>query len=135
MRIIAVFFYGLFMDESILKSKGIEQPDLKPATVNGFCLKIGKRATLVPDKNGLVYGVVANLTQKEIDLLYAEPSVQDYKPETVIANLEDGKTLPALCFNLIEPPSPNEKNNEYAKKLKELAKRLGFPNDYVESIK
>jgi hypothetical protein len=133
-RKIAVFFYGLFMDESLLHGKGIDLPNIQVATVSGFRLRIGQRATLVPDQNGRVYGVIATLTHKEIVQLYAEPSVQDYQPEAVVANMADGESIPALCFNLVVPPPPDEHNPEYGRKLRELAEQLGFPTEYVTSI-
>jgi len=74
------------------------------------------------------------LTHGEIEQLYAEPSVRAYRPEAVIAELNDGSRVPALCFNLVEPPNPEERNSEYAAKLRDLAYRLGLPSDYVNSI-
>jgi hypothetical protein len=32
------------------------------------------------------------------------------------------------------PPSPEERNSDYARKLRALAQRLGFPPVYVTSI-
>ncbi len=122
------------MDEALLQSKRINQPNLRVAAVSGFHLRIGQRATLVPDQKGLVFGVIATLTHKEIVQLYAEPSVQDYQPEAVVANLVDGGSLPALCFNLVNPPASDEHNPEYGRKLRELAEQLGFPAKYVTSI-
>jgi hypothetical protein len=133
-RKIAVFFYGLFMDKSLLQGKGIDLSTPQVATVSGFRLRIGQRATLVPDRTGLVYGVIATLTHKQIEQLYAEPSVQDYQPEAVVANMVDGGSVPALCFNLVVPPPPDEHNPEYGTKLRELAEQLGFPSEYVMSI-
>ncbi len=57
-----------------------------------------------------------------------------YRPEAVIAQLMNGELLAALCFNLIEPPSANEHNPDYASKLRSLAERLQFPAEYVASI-
>ncbi len=48
MRKIDVFFYGLFMDEALLKTKGVIPANLRYASVLGFQLRIGNRATLVP---------------------------------------------------------------------------------------
>lgn len=135
MRKISVFFYGLFMDHDFLKSRGIDNPNLITASVPGFRLVIGNRATLVPDKSGLVYGLIGTLTHDEINSLYADSSVRDYQPEAVSANLQDGESIPALCFNLVVPPEPDERNPEYGRKLHDLAERLGFPEEYVSSIK
>jgi hypothetical protein len=133
-RKINVFFYGLFMDEALLQAKGITSPDLRVASVPGFQLRIGNRATLVPIPSGRVFGLVASLSHSELERLYSEPSVQAYRPEAVLAHLVNGVILAALCFNLVESPSFNERNPDYATKLRALAERLHFPPDYVSSI-
>ena len=134
MRKIDVFFYGLFMDEALLQAKGIPSPNLRVASVSGFQLRIGKRATLVPVPEERVFGVVASLSHSELEQLYSEPSVQAYKPEAVLATLLNGESLAVLCFNLVELPTADEHNPEYASKLRALATQLRFPPDYVSSI-
>ena len=123
------------MDETLLQSKGILSPNLRVASVTGFQLRIGKRATLIPVPGKHVFGVVASLSHNELEALYDEPSVQDYKPEAVLVELSNGENLAVLCFNLVEMPSTDEHNIEYAAKLRALATRLQFPADYVSSIK
>lgn len=134
MRRIIVFFYGLFMDEDVLRAKGVLAMDIRPAFVAGFELRIGNRATLVPDPSGRVYGRVASLSHTELEQLYSEPGLQAYKPEAVLAHLANGEILAALCFNLVDPPSLQERDPEYASKLRALAQRLDFPSEYVASI-
>ena len=134
MRKIDVFFYGLFMDEAVLHAKGLTSPNLRIAVVPGFQLRIGSRATLVPTPSERVFGVVASLSHSELERLYSEPSVQAYKPEAVLAHILNGEILAALCFNLVEPPSADEHNPEYAAKLRALAAQLQLPPDYVSSI-
>ena len=134
MRKINVFFYGLFMDEALLQTNGIITPRLRVASVEGFQLRIGNRATLVPIPSGRVFGLIASLSHNELEQLYSGPSLQAYHPEAVLAHLDNGETLAALCFNLIEPPSSDEHNPEYASNLRALAERLHFPPDYVASI-
>jgi len=134
MRKIDVFFYGLFMDEALLRAKGITSPNLRVAFVPGFQLRIGNRATLVSIPAKRVFGVVASLSHSELEHLYSEPSVQAYKPEAVLAHLLNGEILPVLCFNLVESPSADEHNSEYAARLRALASQLQFPIDYVSSI-
>jgi len=133
-RKIDVFFYGLFMDEALLRARGITSPNLRVASVLGFQLRISNRATLVPAPEEHVFGVVASLSHNELEQLYAEPSVQAYKPEAVLAHLPNGKSLAVLCFNLAELPTADEHNPEYAAKLRALATQLQFPLDYVSSI-
>jgi hypothetical protein len=134
-RRIAVFFYGLFMDASLLQQKGLNPRSCRIASVEGFCLVIGARATLVPSSSGTVHGVVCSLTHSEVDVLYSEASVSVYRPEAVLAHLKDGTVMSALCFNLPVPPSPDERNAEYAARLRTLAGRIGLPEDYVSSIR
>lgn len=133
-RRIDLFFYGLFMDEALLREKGMNPMNRRMAFVENFCLVIGERATLVPCVGRTVHGVLFSLTHTEVDALYSESSVSVYRPEAVLAQLEDGSVLPALCFNLPVPPSPEERNPQYVSKLRELAGRIGLPQGYVSSI-
>jgi hypothetical protein len=133
-RSIDVFFYGLFMDEALLREKGMQPKHRRMALVENFSLVIGARATLVPCSGRTVYGVIFSLTHAEVEALYAEPSVSVYRPEAVAAQLADGSVVPALCFNLPVPPSPDERNPQYVSKLGALAERIGLPTRYVSSI-
>lgn len=133
-RRIDVFFYGLFMDDALLREKGINPKDRRLAFVENFCLAIGARATLYPCANGTVHGVLFSLTHSEVDALYSELSVSVYRPEAVFARLINGSVIPALCFNLPVLPSTDERNPQYASKLRELADRIGLPPGYIASI-
>ena len=133
-RRIEVFFYGLFMDEALLREKGLKPAGYRLASVDNFSLVIGERATLVPSTGRTVHGVLFSLTHAEVDALYREDSVSLYRPEAVTARLSDGSVTPALCFNLPAPPAPSERNPQYASKLRELAARIGLPQSYVSSI-
>lgn len=129
-----VFFYGLFMDETLLRSKGLEPQGGEQASVDGVALRIGERAALVPTPGGRVHRLVFSLTPPELERLYSEPSVQAYRPEAVLARLARGGAIAALCYNLPEPPSPGERNPEYASKLRALAQRIGLPAEYIASL-
>lgn len=129
-----VFFYGLFMDESLLAAKGVRPTETATGYVDGFRLHIGERATLLPEANGRAYGVLMTIAAADAAALYADPSVADYVAETVVVTLPGNIQAPALCYNL-----PAEKlagtNPEYAKKLLALATRLGLPDSYVAQIR
>jgi hypothetical protein len=135
MRRIDVFFYGLFMDRAMLQAKGVAPMELRPAELPGFELRIGERATLVTSNAGRVHGMLASLPHAELERLYSDPSLKDYRPEAVIVNTPGGDPVPALCYNLVELPSDQEHNPEYAARLRTLAEQLGFPADYVASIR
>jgi hypothetical protein len=134
-RRIPVFFYGLFMDAEILRTKGIAPTGIQRASVLGFALRIGQRATLIADAESTAYGLLMNLTHDEIERLYSEASVSAYRPEAVLARLEDDSRVAALCFNLVEPPAGGETNPDYAARLRGLALRLKLPGDYIQLIR
>ena len=81
-----------------------------------------------------MHGLLFSLTQAEIDSLYSEPSVSQYRAEPVLAKLRNGECVSALCFNLPEPPSSTERNPQYAARLRALAERIGLPAEYVATI-
>jgi len=93
MRRADVFFYGLFMDEDLLRGKGLKPEGAELAAVDGLALRIGQRAALVPSAGAQVYGVIMSLTLSELDRLYSEPSVQAYQPQAVLAQLTSGGTI------------------------------------------
>ena len=134
-RPVNVFFYGLFMDAEALRANGFHPIGARQACVSGMSLRIGRRATLIPDSSKSVYGFVIGLSHTEVERLYADPSVAAYRPEAVIAQLMDRSCLPALCFNLPPSDEPVEANPEYAEKLRVVAGRLGLPADYAASIR
>lgn len=122
-----VFFYGLFMDERVLKEKGVQPHAARKAVVHGYQLRIGQRAMLLPQTSSQVFGMVYTLTEREINSLYAEPGLEMYRPETVVATFEDGSTNQVTTFNLQEAPVEGELNAEYAAKLRSVLEHLGFP--------
>lgn len=129
-----VFFYGLFMDESLLATKGIKSSKVKLGFLDGYRLHIGERATLVRRPDSRAYGAMMDITPSEATKLYAEESVADYLPEPVIVELMDGTQAEATCYNL-----PSDKvtgaNKEYAESLLDVATRLDFPDSYLDQIR
>jgi hypothetical protein len=133
-RSVDVFFYGLFMDENALREKGFEPDHARRASVDGFSLRLGARATLIPDPARCVHGMLMSLTHRELDQLYAEPSVAAYRPEAVIARFPEGGSVAALCFNLPMVPAGAQFNSDYAAKLQAVARKLGLPESYIDTI-
>ena len=128
------FFYGLFMDVDILKESLVTAVRPRRAYVDGYSLRIGRRATLVPSEGARSYGMVFALTHRDLDRLYSSPGLLDYHPEAVLVSTLDGGSLPALCYNLLELPGPNEANANYAARLRETLGKLKFPSEYITSI-
>ncbi len=130
-----VFFYGLFMDADALRSKGVHPANVRRAALPGYTIRIGNRATLVREPGSSAYGVLMDLPRNEIDALYSGPGLEAYRAEPVVAEGPDGTKTAALCFNLVTTPAPGEANREYADTLRDLARRLGLPRDYIERIR
>ena len=131
---VAVFFYGLFMDESLLASKGISPLRATVGHVDGYGLRIGRRATLVPDESNRAYGVLMTMRAEDVRALYSEESVADYVAESVSVVLPDGTLEAAVCYNLPESKLKGT-NSQYANSLLTLAGKLGFPSDYLQQIR
>jgi hypothetical protein len=94
-RRIDCFFYGLFMDVDVLRRSNVVPGNPRRAYVEGFALRIGRRATLVPSPGARVYGMVIELTHAELERLYTAPDLEEYRPEAVLAHPLAGTTLPA----------------------------------------
>jgi hypothetical protein len=131
---IAVFFYGLFMDESLLASKGVYATEPIIGYVDGFGLHIGKRATLLPEAHSRAYGVLMQIKSEDAATLYSEQSVADYVAEPVVVNLPGNTQVSAICYNLPAAKLTGT-NPEYAAALLALATKLGLPDIYLGHIR
>ena len=129
-----VFFYGLFMDEALLRGKGLNPENPRKAAVHGYKLAIGKRAMLVPQADAQSFGMVFTLSDAEIEALYAEPGLEMYRPETIRASFEGGTSAPVTTYNL-DRSVMDERDVVYAAKLGAILERLGFPAAYVRSVR
>jgi hypothetical protein len=133
-RRVDVFFYGLFMDLDTLGEAGVAPVNPRKAYVEGFALRIGQRATLLPLAGSRAYGMLVALTHAELDRLYSAPGLERYRPEAVLAQPLEGPPTPTLCYNLWEPPPPGERNPEYALRLQRVLRKLEVPDEYVASV-
>jgi hypothetical protein len=134
-RPIDVFFYGLFMDVDRLRRQAIEPMRARRAYVDDFALRIGQRATLIPEPRARSYGMLMALTHDDLAKLYAAPGLERYRAEPVLARcLEDDAVVAALCYDLPEAPDVSERNPDYAAELRAVLAALEFPRSYIESI-
>lgn len=128
-----IFFYGLFMDEALLKSKGLHPSSTRVAYLQDYGLRIGERATLLKAEGERAYGVIMSLNEKELDVLYGEESVADYVPEKVTVITENQKRVHVIAYNL-PPEMVKGQNKQYAKSLATVAGKIGLPSEYVAEI-
>lgn len=130
-----IFFYGLFMDRSLLTEKGLQPETIGPAVLSDYRLHIGDRATLVRSESSRAYGIVMELADEEARALYSEPIVRQYISERVTVELlETGEAVEAYCYNLPPELALAGANSAYAATLSSLAEALGFDADYVAEI-
>ena len=134
-RHIRVFFYGLFMNTSLLQRRGLHPRVIAAASLPDFRIRIGDRATLLRHAGATSYGILVELPADEVIELYSTASVADYISESVEV-IPHGRDIrvSAACFNLPEDKLGQGANTEYARQLSELAHNLGFPADYIRQI-
>jgi hypothetical protein len=131
---IDAFFYGLYMDDAVLRGAGVTPRSPRKASAHGYALRIGKRATLVTAPGSVAWGMVYALTPDDLAKLYGAPGLEAYRPEQIEVALENRALIPVRVYNLAQPPAADERNPDYAEKLKAAMTRLGFPASYVASI-
>jgi hypothetical protein len=130
--LVRVFFYGLFMDQQVVRDAGVVPTVVGPGTVSGFALRIGRRAVLVPEPAAVTEGVVMDLAPDDVEKLYADSTLAEYAPQPVVVVLEGGQVLDAVCYNA--PYEPGERDDEYARRLRDAARRAGLSDAYVASL-
>ena len=130
-----IFFYGLFMDQSLLSEKGLHPSIIGPAVLREYRIHIGERATLLRSASSHAYGIVMELTGHDERALYSEPSVCEYIRERVQVELIDtSETVEAYCYNLPRELGLAGANPAYATELSQLAEALQLDPAYVEEI-
>jgi len=130
-----LFFYGLFMDEGLLRDQGLHPTVLGTAALPGYRLHIGARATLVRDAGARCYGRLIALPPADVEALYAPPDVRDYRAERVeVALLDGGETRTATVYNLPPDKLSETSNPDYAVRLAALVRELGLPVAYADDI-
>ena len=130
-----IFFYGLFMDRSLLTEKGLHPEIIGPAVLPDYRIHIGERATLLRSASSRAYGIVMELEEQEASALYSEPSVREYIRERVRVELLDtGETVEGYCYNLPRELGLAGANPVYAAELAKLAEALQFDSAYVDEI-
>ena len=120
------FFYGLFMDEAILREKGVEPRAARKAVVPGVKLQIGERAMLVPEFGAQAFGMVFSLDAEAAASLYRAKGLDRYRPSRVLACFEDGSHASVVTYNLPEGAG-DASNPQYRRELELVMRRLGLP--------
>ncbi len=136
-RKIQVFFYGALMSSDVMQSLGIKRRAFAPAQISGYELIIGSSATLVDSGDGIVYGILANLTHTELKQVYeshtSSVGLAGYVPEPVLVQTRGGKVVASLTYIMPEVENAAPRPG-YVEKILEAAKSYGFPAWYRTHI-
>jgi len=129
----SIFFYGLFMDHDLLKAKGLNPAHARLASVAGYGLRIGARATLERSAHERAFGSIMDLDSEEVAALYGEKSVADYVPRKLVAIDMQGSSLEVISY-ILPMKKVSGSNDEYARSLALAARKIGLPDDYIDEI-
>jgi len=132
---VTVFFYGLFMDPTLLREHGVQPENPRAATVTGYRLAIGARAAMLPEARGTVWGLAYDLTHAEIDRLYGDATLADYREAAVTAMPTAGPPFAALIYTLPPDAVGPVRNTDYAAALTRTMVRLGAPDAVISQVK
>jgi hypothetical protein len=132
---VLVFFYGSYMNRTVLAEVGLAPGVWESASLLGFDIRIAPRANLVRASDQMVFGVLATASHAELRRLYAHAETvlgEVYLPEAVLVRAQAG-WRPALCYiaaSMVERPA----EAEYVERILQPALELRFPAWYVERI-
>lgn len=130
-----VFFYGLYMDATLLESLGFRPRPVGAARLDDYQIRIGERATRVPARGKSAYGYLHDLPQEEVSALYSRPEVRGYIPQPVVAVLlADSSLRHASCYVLQSKETGPDTRRRYAARLAALVSQLGLPSEYAREI-
>ena len=124
------------MNTEILAEYEVFPTKVLAAKLSGFRLNIRPRVNLLRDEKSCVYGAIAAVTSREIEILYSHISENfglQYFPEAVLAETLDGLFVPALCYIAPEikesAPAP-----DYIKQLAECVRTMKLPEWYAQYV-
>jgi len=132
-----VFFYGSYMNFTVLKEAELIPTEWEVARAPGFDLRIGPRANLVRSDQHTVWGINATATHAELTRLYAGHAKivlgETYLPEAIVTVTGDGRIRPAMTY-LCPHMEPRPADAAYVERIAAPARQFGFPDWYLERI-
>ncbi|MFQ5486321.1 MAG: gamma-glutamylcyclotransferase family protein [Desulfobacterales bacterium] len=131
---VEAFFYGLYMDSELLKSLGFMPGSVQKAKVDSYVINLFGSVKIVPKVNCVVWGNLIELPKQDLEAMYSFESTKAYSPEIVQVIESNGNTKNVSCYNVVET-SGELFNSEYHEKLVQTLIRLGFPTEYISSVK
>ncbi|MBT7582009.1 MAG: gamma-glutamylcyclotransferase [Kordiimonadaceae bacterium] len=123
------------MDPDLLIKDGHHPGSFRIAQLKDYRLKLGSRATLIPEPLCETWGTIMELPAHELARLYSAPSVCDYRSVLVKCVVENDLEVEADVY-ILDPDEPlaPPKNATYAKQLIAICKKIGLPQSYKQEI-
>jgi len=133
MKRVWTFFYGSFINLTVLKQYQVFPEEIQVAKLEGFDIRIEPLATLVKNESSSTYGIVGKVTHEELETLYTLDWVGRYDPEPVIVQTENGNQIPALTY-ISDQPDKSPAAQDYVLRIVQPAKDWGFPDWYIDKL-
>jgi hypothetical protein len=121
------------MDERLLEEAGVVANDVHAGVLWDYEIRINSAATLIRSDRECCYGIVCAIASNDLDRLYAEPWLKDYRPVEVSVGTESGP-VSALCY-ISDATSDSRPKKEYVDRIVRAAEPHGFPSWYVERLR
>ena len=134
-RHVPVFFYGSFINPAVLAEVDIEPRGFAPSGLDEWTIRIDPLATISPDTEGTVYGVVADCTHSQLERLYAQSWVGTYLPEPVTVYLLNEQTKRAVITYVKWEYRSAAASVDYVERIAGPAASYGFPADYISQVR
>ena len=130
---VKAFFYGSFIRKEVQAKGGFQPETIEVARLSGFDIHICPHAALSRSDEHSIYGILVDITHRQLDAMYAAPGVGVFLPQAVLVETGDGKLTPALCYI---PPSRDDKpaDRAYLDSLIAAGREYGFPQWYLNKL-
>ncbi len=133
-----VFFFGAYINFSVLREIDLIPEEFRVATLSGYRLNIEPTATLSREPGSTVWGIIATATHEELRRLYVDHAKiflgGDYFPRAVNVTDTNDNIIPALCY-ICADMKPVPAKAEYIEQIARPAEEYGFPKEYVKMIR
>jgi AIG2-like family len=130
------FFYGSYINLSVLAEVNLEPRDVEVARLLGWAIRIRPLANIYPSERDVVFGILGRVTHAELGRLYqhAEHVLGGvYLPRPVMVERRDGSLRTALCF-VASSMTEAAPDAAYVARIVGPATELGFPDWYVDHL-
>jgi hypothetical protein len=127
------FFYGGLINPEVMQRVGMAPKRQEVATLAGYDIRIEPWVNLVPSTDDVAYGLLMQLTHRELAQAYGQLKVA-YYPFPVVARDLEGRFVAALCY-LSPGMDAGQAERAHVENLLKPATALGFPEWYLAKIR